>query len=143
MMTPDQLEMLKRLKAPIDKYMGPWRIGDKCYSIYHSQTGFIIDTSQNSYRYTHVVFDSGMEVKCKVDNMEMYLRIPPFATPDGKRCLLGLLQSLNNDYLTRHLKLECIDGVWIVNTVLTNSWSACDKDPYTAILKALCEQEEV
>ena len=121
-MTPEQLEMLKRLKDPIDGYMGPVQIGDMFYNPFRKKICFVD-------KETIII--------------EGYYIIPPFCTPDGKRCLLGLLQSLNNDYLTRHLKLECIDGVWIVNTVLTNSWSACDKDPYTAVLKALIIQENV
>ena len=138
-MNQDQLEMLKRLKAPIDKYMGPWRIGDKCYSIYHSQTGFIIDTSQNSYRYTHVVFDSGMEVKCKVDNMGMYLRIPPFATPGEKRCLWDMVD------WTKWYRDICANG----NLCLKYKYPSVgerinfEADPYTAILKALIVQEGV
>ena len=128
-MNQEQLEMLKRLKAPIDKYMGEWRIGDKCYSIYHSQTGFIIDTSQNSYRYTHVVFDSGMEVKCKVDNMEMYLRIPPFCTLDGKRCLWDMLSDINKNR--------------VLNSMINYPSVHDINDFYNIILKALCAQENV
>jgi hypothetical protein len=118
-MTPEQLEMLKRLKAPIDKYMGPVQIGDMFYNPFRKKIYFV-DKETIIIEGCHI--------------------IPLFCTPDGKRCLWGML----NEYKRKRL----VNGNGYYKIVLTPTRLQSDKiyaasDPYTAILKALCEQENV
>ena len=129
-MTPEQLEMLKRLKDPIDGYMGEWKEGDLSYSLLSKRIIFV------DKEVCKFLKDPKEELFIK-DNV---LRIPSFCTPDGKRCLWGML----DEYKRKRL----VNGNGYYKIVLTPTRLQSDKiyaatDPYTAVLKALCEQEGV
>lgn len=116
-MTPEQLEMLKKLKAPIDKYMGEIISGDWIVSPYTGEPFCIGANGQ-------LGFD-----KC--------IRIPPLCTPDGKRCLWGMITNVEWKLLINRPTKE--DGLQCRYS--DNLKEIYADDPYTALLKALCAQE--
>jgi len=136
-MTPEQLEMLKRLKAPIDEYMGEWQLKDDLYQDSFGE-GFIfrkyatrnVEAVDIWFKPTGV-----MSYDIRVLN-DFAIRIPPFATPDGKRCLWDMLHGVKE---LRENVLGC--RLKIIKDHDIKAYDAYN--PYTAILKTLCEQEEV
>ena len=122
-LTKEQLEMLKRLKPAIDKYMGDWQEGD--WYLYGKEPEIPFEVEANIFR------DNG---RCTAE-LRMYqefdvLRIPSFCTPDGKRCLAEMLTDKGKEYLYEYYHTSI--------TILLRS-----NDYYTAILKALIIQEGV
>ena len=119
-MTKEQLEMLERLKKAIDGYMGEWKEGDLSYSLLSKRIIFV------DKEVCKFLKDPKEELFIK-DNV---LRIPPFCTPDGKRCLTKMLTDKGKEYLYEYYHTSI--------TILLRS-----NDYYTAILKALIVQEGV
>ena len=133
-MTPEQLEMLKKLKAPIDKYMGEWEVGDKAL---YGKFECMLTQIKRKEKYLYFRFDDEQNFLSKDDESfvnEHFLRIPPLCTPDGKRCLWGMV-----DWNKFHIEFHhgTMD-IYIDGEVL-----CVEADPETALLKALCEQEGV
>lgn len=112
-MTPEQLEMLKKLKAPIDKHMGEIEIGDMFYNPFRKKLCFVDKET--------IIIEG-----CSV--------IPPLCTPDGKRCLWDMVDwSEVNVDIWADGKISFWESGYEGDTKKT--------DPYTALLKALCSQE--
>jgi hypothetical protein len=129
--TPEQLEMLKRLKDPIDEYMGEWQIKDDLYQDSFGE-GFIFRKyATRNVEAVDVWFKPTgvMSYDIRVLN-DFAIRIPPFCPPDGKRCLTEMLTDKGKEYL-----YECYHTSI---TILLRS-----DDYYSAILKALIAQEGV
>ena len=122
-MTPDQIEMLKRLKAPIDKYMGEWKEGDLGYI--GNELVMIVEIGEYCIR----IYSFRLKQVLVGNDDNNILRIPPFCTPDGKRCLWDSLSDENKNKL-----LNSMINYPSVNNI---------NDFYNIILKALCEQEGV
>ena len=115
-MNAEQIEMLKRLKAPIDKYMGEIEIGDMFYNPFRKKLCFVDKET--------IIIEG-----CSV--------IPPLCTPDGKRCLWGMV-----DWKVWNFENMPSDGnVLIFQKMSRGGVEFRDADPYTALLKALCSQK--
>lgn len=135
-MTPEQIEMLKRLKAPIDKYMGEWKVGDKAL---YGKFECVLTQIKRKEKYLYFRFDDEQNFLSKDDESfvnEHFLRIPPLCTPDGKRCLWGMVDWKQFDIVVINNQ-----GVIILEHMETEE--EFTGNPYTAVLKALCEQENV
>ena len=125
-MTPEQIEMLKKLKAPIYKHMRSYVWGDSVYR--NNQNGIVVG-----------VFSCDVNILWRDDNCVTYygindeelLHVLPFCTPDGKRCLWEMLTEEN--------KMKLLNS-WVNYPSVYKEDIA---DPETAVLKALCEQEGV
>jgi hypothetical protein len=118
MITPEQLEMLKRLKPAIDKYMGEYL--DK-----------YMEVRCGRFSGINILADCGHQCPNRlISECKDLLLIPPFCTPDGKRCLTKMLTDKGKEYLYEYYHTSI--------TILLRS-----NDYYTAILKALVVQEGV
>lgn len=115
-MTPEQLDMHKRLQPLYKRVMGRWQQGDKGICTVH----------QASYLFDCFGFD---EYCCDEEG----LRIP--LTIDSEHSERGLWEMLKGEKMIEESKSYCI--VWHNDNAIEAS------DPTTAILKALCEQEGV
>ena len=125
--TQDQFEMLKRLKSRIDKYMGEWQVGD---NVYTDRIGICI----HKFTQLNIEFVRISNSLCVADYLKedkMLLLIPPLGTPDGERCLWGMVD-------WERFTGEIEDGKLIIqDDYFSSGW----QDPYTAVLLALVEQE--
>jgi len=133
-LTPDQIPLLIKLQP---FFKEKWNVGDMCYDKNYNRVGFIIDTPQRNYRYLHVVFISGVEAKYK-DKNEL-LHIPQPLDPEcSGRCLVKMINNFCDLFLRK-------DGIWVCRYWDKNKkWDLATyqaADPYTALLKAICEQE--
>jgi hypothetical protein len=126
-MTPEQLDMIKKLQPLFKERMGEWQVGDEFYPI-----AFDSD-------YQLFVIDRGnLDILDQFGNqlpMADVLRIPkPIDWQNPKRGLWGMI-----DW-----------DMWILSTGIDNAnvyirSADCyiKDDPFTALLKALCEQDGV
>lgn len=136
-MTPEQIDMLKRLKAPIDKYMGEWKVGDKAL---YGKFECVLTQIKRKEKYLYFQFDDEQNFLSKDDESfvnEHFLRVPPLCTPDGKRCLWGMITNVEWKLLINRPTKE--DGLQCRYS--DNLQEIYADDPYTALLKALCAQE--
>lgn len=121
-LTPEQLDMINRLQPFFKERMGEWEHGDSC--------------TLNGYEDIYCI-------DCIEDNTSIYkdaIRIPKvydWQNPDRglwemidwHECEVDILHSGKLDFYPKEAKL-------LINRIV------CD-DPFTALLKALCEQEGV
>lgn len=120
-MTPEQLDMHKRLQPLYKRVMGSWLQGDNFVSFPELDDILTCDeaylghpVSRDGFRYPKAIF------------------IP--LTIDSENPERGLWGMLKDDKMIEESKSYCI--VWT-----DNAYEA--SDPTTAILKALCEQEKL
>ena len=122
MLNEEQLDRIKRLQPKIIKVMGEWQDGDEYYL--------------KALEYSNYYCDSCMNRDISNNRI---LRIPkPIDWQNPERGCLGMLSSFNS--------LECYKGKhWVCEIakegIKVASFGA--DDPFTALLKALCEQEGV
>lgn len=134
-MTPEQLDMIKKLQPLFKERMGEWQVGDEFYPI-----AFDSD-------YQLFVIDRGnLDILDQFGNqllMADVLRIPkPIDWQNPERGLWGMIDSKKdiseaNFTLDKHNK---------VHLLFFKNGVACEifaQDPFTALLKALCEQDGV
>jgi hypothetical protein len=127
-MTPEQLDMYKRLQPLYKRVMGEWQIGDK---IYFNCCQAVITQLKDEYIYAEFENDNKFLSRDTIEFANNnFLRIP--LTIDSEHPERGLWGMLNDK------------GKWFLLEHYRNSLPYfLENDPTTAILKALCEQEGV
>jgi hypothetical protein len=133
-MTPEQLDMIKKLQPLFKERMGEWQVGDDIY--YDNFPAVIIQIkAEGKLAYTRCEDRQNfLSVSFSFAN-ENFIRIPkPIDWQNPERGLWGIIDL----------------DMWILSTGIDNAnayirSADCDikADPFTALLKALCQQEGV
>ena len=139
-LTPEQLDMIKRLQPLFREKMGKWQVGDE---IQYGHFPAVVVQVKESDDLVYARFDDSSNF-LSADRItfanENWLRIPkPIDWQNPERGCLGML----NDEAFPSL-FQCYDGQWhIAVNSGTQEIIHIAPDPFTALLKALCEQEGV
>jgi hypothetical protein len=121
-LTPEQIDMIKRLQPVFKEKMGKWQEGDEYYDTDNKDHGWVEEVMPDYFNNNEFPY---------------LLRIPkPIDWQNPERGLFGMLSSFNS--------LECYkENRWVCEVAKESIQVASfgSQDPFTALLKALCEQE--
>jgi hypothetical protein len=121
-LTPEQIDMLIKLQSLFKKKMGEWQVGDSYVS--YDIKGIIL--------HRRIGYTEYSELK-KMDMYEV-LRIPkPIDWQNPERGLWGMLKGYKSMAEGTDCVVYCFD----------NDEGIAASDPFTALLKALVEQEGI
>jgi len=121
-LTPKQLDMIKRLQPFFKERMGEWQLFD---DLVNSDGEFVAPVIEPMEINTLNDEDIGVN--------EGVLRIPkPIDWQNPERGLWGMIRR----FKTLGEGTDCV-------CYISNHVEVTGKDPFTALLKALCEQEKV
>ena len=130
-MTPEQLDMHKRLQPLYKRVMGEWQLGDWGYL---GET-LICATGNLEEKFNHNLDGLPLNELGKASILIIPLTID---SEHPERGLWGMLdwnkEPLTNK-VTSTIEIDALGRIYLSNGI----W----RDPTTAILKALCEQEGV
>jgi hypothetical protein len=127
-LTPEQLDMIKRLQPLFKEVMGEWPIPDDQYA--HPNNNFKILT------FTQEAYDSGARL------FNRCVRIPkPIDWQNPERGLWCMLKEDKKFVSLFYSEKGFACQVHKINSPILYSYEA--PDPFTALLKALCAQENV
>jgi len=133
-LTPEQLDMIKRLQPFFKERMGEWREGDE-YCFWNK--------FQNKYLYRRVPPNIRQHNMSDAEFSTQVLRIPkPIDWQNPERGLWGMIDSKKDMSEQKFVRNENNK----VHLLVFKNGTALEfftPDPFTALLKALCEQEEV
>ena len=135
-LTPEQLDMIKRLQPFFKERMGEWQVGDDF--AYGNRTGFIEAISRDTIKLSLLWngLSSGSRIIYRRSWHEL-LRIPkPIGWQNPERGLWGMI--LGTKELSENWSC-CLLKITTEHHQRTYSTDC----PFTALLKALCEQEKV
>jgi hypothetical protein len=139
-MTNEQLDMIKRLQSLFKEKMWEWQFGDSLYDIRWG-LGIIVTAEPHilSLKKTRVLvkFES-LPTAISLTGWDLLdsLRIPKPIDPwNSERGLWGML-----DWRKWYVENDCRNGNLHMKT---EEFGFNSTDPFTALLKALCQQEGV
>ena len=140
-LTPEQLDMIKRLQPLFKEKMGEWQVGD--IIVYGNFTAVIVQIKKED-GVIYARFEDSQEFLA-VDRITFadknWLRIPkPIDWQNPERGCWGMVDK-NRWTIISHNSND-----WIIQDNSNKRTKLCDSiiaDPVTALLMALCEQEGV
>ena len=140
-LTPEQIDMIKRLQPVFKEKMGEWQEYDEGYDLTYQDTFWIAKEGSNKGVAAATINNHGEE--------ERFHRIPkPIDWQNPERGCLGML---HEDFKIQKYVPACkitntyeyrIDHYYTINQKI-HDYHVIDTDLFTALLKALCEQEGV
>ena len=139
-LTPDQLDLLTRLQPLLKEKMGSLTFNDYVYELESTQIGIILQVDL-AY-FFRVKFDGYIISEYRsVRFDELFLRIPkPIDWQNENRGLLGMFSVPPILHFNPYLNKWCCERMHKNITKIDDYYA---EDPFTALLKALCAQEEL
>jgi len=135
-LTPEQLDMIKRLQPFFKEKMGEWQVGDEFYNEVVGELGAVHKIHADGLECFYYEGGVGFIGYRNIDNK--LLRIPkPIDWQNPERGLWGMITS---SYKT----IETFPRKTIITVGIDPTYKEFDAaDPFTALLTTLCEQERV